>query len=44
MYIPLVIPMITPIAPMIAVIDVIAPKTIPKISTMPSASILPVRM
>ena len=36
--------MITPIAPMIVVIDVITPKTIPKIPPILSASILPARM
>ena len=41
--IPLAILMITPIAPMIVVIDVITPKTIPKIPPILSASILPAR-
>ena len=44
MLIPLAILMITPIAPMIVVIDVITPKTIPKIPPILSASILPARM
>ena len=42
--IPLAIPMITPIAPMIAAIDMITPKTIPEISPILSASPLPARM
>ena len=43
-YIPLAIPMIPTIAPMIAVIDKIAPETIPKISPILGASPLPARM
>ena len=43
-YIHLAIPMIPTIAPMIAVIDKIAPETIPKISPILGASPLPARM
>ena len=44
MLIHLAIPTIVPIAPMIAVIDVITPKTIPRIPPILSASPLPARM